>query len=477
LGWLYHHHNDPALDLGNQEIAISYLRKSLDADDSDGQTHYLLGRCYMAQQKYRKAYDAYQKAVYRDGRNPTFWCSIGVLYYQINQYRDALDAYSRALRLNPYLSEVWYDLGTLYESCNQLSDSLDAYQRAAELDPNNKHIQQRLNMLRQTLDREAKGEKPKNMPTMGNAASPLPSTPLLPSSTPLLMNPQFPAHLTSSPLPSHPHLGSSSPQNGNSLNFPSVPLDRNAERNGNGSHINLGRVSMHPGEISNGNNPMERGPPFERGMDRMLELPNHERERGLYHMSERPFDRNERSVEPNIRNRAPDSPNSIKGENKPSASVSSIVSGTDDEEQSTPRSLRRSSNKLDVNNLPSLGKSDSMKSRWFESETAPKNRPPAGESHENKLAPFNNIPTNKTTEKPLRRISEMEPSLEGLGIEAERERLRLQEAYRETKETEEIEPRVKEEPEPRIKEELKRNRDEEAEEEQNTKRSRSNTEE
>jgi general transcriptional corepressor CYC8 len=67
----------------------------------------------MSQQKYSKAYEAYQQAVYRDGRNPTFWCSIGVLYYQINQYRDALDAYSRAIRMNPYISEVWYDLGTL----------------------------------------------------------------------------------------------------------------------------------------------------------------------------------------------------------------------------------------------------------------------------------------------------------------------------------------------------------------------------
>lgn len=70
----------------------------------------------MSQQKYPKAYEAYQQAVYRDGRNPTFWCSIGVLYYQINQYRDALDAYSRAIRLNPYISEVWYDLGTLVSS-------------------------------------------------------------------------------------------------------------------------------------------------------------------------------------------------------------------------------------------------------------------------------------------------------------------------------------------------------------------------
>lgn len=83
------------------------------ADQTDAQSWYLLGRCYMSQQKYPKAYEAYQQAVYRDGRNPTFWCSIGVLYYQINQYRDALDAYSRAIRLNPYISEVWYDLGTL----------------------------------------------------------------------------------------------------------------------------------------------------------------------------------------------------------------------------------------------------------------------------------------------------------------------------------------------------------------------------
>ncbi|KAJ3159401.1 hypothetical protein HDU86_001719 [Geranomyces michiganensis] len=146
LGWLYHQ-QDP--NFANQELAIQYLTRSLEADMNDAQTWYLLGRCYMAQQKYNKAYEAYQQAVYRDGRNPTFWCSIGVLYYQINQYRDALDAYSRAIRLNPYISEVWYDLGTLYESCNnQINDALDAYTRALELDPTNPHIKQRLELLR-----------------------------------------------------------------------------------------------------------------------------------------------------------------------------------------------------------------------------------------------------------------------------------------------------------------------------------------
>lgn len=146
LGWLHHQQSN---SYASQDHAIEYLEQSVSSDNSDAQSWYLLGRCYMAQQKFPKAYEAYQQAVYRDGRNPTFWCSIGVLYYQINQYRDALDAYSRAIRLNPYISEVWYDLGTLYESCNnQTSDALDAYQRAAELDPTNQHIKARLNLLR-----------------------------------------------------------------------------------------------------------------------------------------------------------------------------------------------------------------------------------------------------------------------------------------------------------------------------------------
>ena len=89
---------------------------------------------------------------YRDGKNPTFWCSIGVLYYQINQFNDALEAYGRAIHLNPYISEVWYDLGTLYESCNnQLNDAMDAYSRALELDPKNPQILARLNSLRQKM--------------------------------------------------------------------------------------------------------------------------------------------------------------------------------------------------------------------------------------------------------------------------------------------------------------------------------------
>ncbi|KAF2273368.1 TPR-like protein [Westerdykella ornata] len=164
LGWLLYMQST---NYASQQEAIEYLEKSVQADSNDAQSWYLLGRCYMAQQKYPKAYEAYQQAVYRDGRNPTFWCSIGVLYYQINQYRDALDAYSRAIRLNPNISEVWYDLGTLYESCNnQTADALDAYQRAADLDPTNVHIKARLALLQNG------GQATNGAPNQGNAPVP-----------------------------------------------------------------------------------------------------------------------------------------------------------------------------------------------------------------------------------------------------------------------------------------------------------------
>ena len=62
-------HKNPATytllrETASHYIAIQYLRRSIEADANDGQTWYLLGRCFINQQKYRLAYDAYQQAVY-----------------------------------------------------------------------------------------------------------------------------------------------------------------------------------------------------------------------------------------------------------------------------------------------------------------------------------------------------------------------------------------------------------------------------
>lgn len=192
LGWLEHQHNS------NSNEAIRLLKLSADFDSTDGQTWYLLGRVYMALREFRQAYDAYQQAVYRDGRNATFWCSIGVLYYQMNQYPDAMDAYSRAIKLNPYVSEVWYDLGTLYESCSQNEDAVEAYRRAAELAPENSQITARLAVLETSMSptaiqqqQQQQGQHQSQQPSASQPTQPGPPQPLTPSQ-PQQMHPDMP---------------------------------------------------------------------------------------------------------------------------------------------------------------------------------------------------------------------------------------------------------------------------------------------
>ncbi|KAJ3926744.1 MAG: hypothetical protein NXY57DRAFT_857280, partial [Lentinula lateritia] len=129
-------------------IAIQYLTKSLETDPHDAQSWYLLGRAYMACQKYHKASEAYQQAVYRDSENAIFWCSIGVLYLKNNLFPAASDAYHKAFGIDPYISEIWSGFGSLCEKSNRLFECISAYTRASELNPSNVVISDRIQLLK-----------------------------------------------------------------------------------------------------------------------------------------------------------------------------------------------------------------------------------------------------------------------------------------------------------------------------------------
>jgi general transcriptional corepressor CYC8 len=79
LAWLYHS------QFHEVDKAIAILNKAIEMDKDDAHAWYLLGRCYMSKKDFTKAYEAYQYAVYKDPKNPTVWCSIGVLYYTKGQ--------------------------------------------------------------------------------------------------------------------------------------------------------------------------------------------------------------------------------------------------------------------------------------------------------------------------------------------------------------------------------------------------------
>lgn len=146
---------------GDVDGALERISACIDVDSSDSASWYILGRCHVALRNSNKAYEAYQQAVLRNGKNPVYWCSIGLLYFHIQQYRDALDAFSKAIHINPNLWEVWWNLGILYETCNnQTSDAIDSYKRALDVDTSNMLVSQRLKLLKGYQQTAASGASP-----------------------------------------------------------------------------------------------------------------------------------------------------------------------------------------------------------------------------------------------------------------------------------------------------------------------------
>ena len=73
------YHNDETMgDLQHRQgAAIEYLRKSLDADNSNGESWYYLGRCYSTLGKVHDAFVSYRQSIDKSEASADTWCSIG----------------------------------------------------------------------------------------------------------------------------------------------------------------------------------------------------------------------------------------------------------------------------------------------------------------------------------------------------------------------------------------------------------------
>ncbi|XP_070173907.1 lysine-specific demethylase 6A-like isoform X1 [Littorina saxatilis] len=173
LGWLYH--TSPLLGekVDREQRAIHNLTKSVDLDASNGQTWYMLGRCYSKLNKVHDAFVSYRQSIDKSEANADTWCSIGVLYQQQNQPMDALQAYICAVQLDKSHSAAWTDLAILYETCNQPSDALACYLNATrnkdDVAPN---IAAKIKFLQQNINNipmQNLHSKPRQLPSIEEA--------------------------------------------------------------------------------------------------------------------------------------------------------------------------------------------------------------------------------------------------------------------------------------------------------------------
>ncbi|KLP11417.1 uncharacterized protein FFB20_12586 [Fusarium fujikuroi] len=112
------------------DIARNHLEVAVESDSSTPENWYLLSRA---------------SAIYQESRCPSFWITLGILYFNIGQSRDCLDALTKAVELNAHIWEPWYNLGVLYDSCNgQHSDAADAFYKCLERNPELCNVRARL---------------------------------------------------------------------------------------------------------------------------------------------------------------------------------------------------------------------------------------------------------------------------------------------------------------------------------------------
>jgi hypothetical protein len=71
---------------GKYAESIEQHKKLLEANPKDGYTWTALGHCYLLEEKYQEAFNAYQRALYvlPDVKQPQLWYGIGLLYEKVS---------------------------------------------------------------------------------------------------------------------------------------------------------------------------------------------------------------------------------------------------------------------------------------------------------------------------------------------------------------------------------------------------------
>ena len=84
-----------------------------------------------------------EKETQQSPSNVTAWIELGNAYFDTDQYKKAIQAYSKALELKPDNADVWTDLGVMYRKDGRPQEAIKAFDQAIAVNP--KHEVSRLN--------------------------------------------------------------------------------------------------------------------------------------------------------------------------------------------------------------------------------------------------------------------------------------------------------------------------------------------
>lgn len=116
-------------DLGTDENAIFFLKKSILINPEFDKAHYNLGNIYLKQYKYNSAINEYKLAIKYNKDFPFYYYNLGCAYYGLKEYNGARVAFKKAISLKDDEPSFHYNLALTYKQLNKTKDAKKALEK------------------------------------------------------------------------------------------------------------------------------------------------------------------------------------------------------------------------------------------------------------------------------------------------------------------------------------------------------------
>ena len=109
--------------------------------------------------KLEEAIADYDKAIYREPTNASFYYSRGLVRAQLGQHENAITDYDEAIRLNPSYASAYYERGLVKVQLGQHENAITDYDEAIRLNPNDASIYNERALVKAQLGRYEEAEE------------------------------------------------------------------------------------------------------------------------------------------------------------------------------------------------------------------------------------------------------------------------------------------------------------------------------
>ncbi len=131
---------DYYIDRTAPAIGLKYVDDNKNYLDKTAEGQCAMGKGYLAQGEYQRAFALLTKAVASGPSNLDIQFTLGNAYLLAGEYRKASDIFNELIKNNPYYLRYYSSLGAAYRNSGRLMESSMILEAALKIDPNNTMI-------------------------------------------------------------------------------------------------------------------------------------------------------------------------------------------------------------------------------------------------------------------------------------------------------------------------------------------------